>query len=243
MYGGRIISASHVAFASTRVMATCGANAHALGVAASLCKEKAIDPLQLLQKAEMKNFQLELMRSGQFIPGYKLQDEQDLVLSASKIDGSPAFELSQLPADEPPKVLVRSLAQMLPISQGPVPKFSITAISVEATKLIVQLRGSQKPYNYTPEVILAEKTFSLDPGANDLVIDFGIENHQTQYVFLAFMQNDAVALCTSKTRVSALMTVEHECTQSPPTNVGVDEFERWFCTSSRVRYLAGSDME
>src|SRR6478609_7490055 len=116
---------------------------------------------------------------------------------------------------------------MLPISQGPVPKFSITAISVEATKLIVQLRGSQKPYNYTPEVILAEKTFSLDPGANDLVIDFGIENPQTQYVFLAFIQNDAVALCTTKTRVSALMTVEHECTQSPPSNVGVDEFERW----------------
>nr|AAO64249.1 unknown [Fusarium sporotrichioides] len=227
MYGGRIISASHVAFASTRVMATCGANANALGVAASLCKAKAVDPVQLLQKGEMKNFQLELMRFGQFIPGYKLEDAKDLVRSASKIEGSPAFELSQLPADGPPKVLVRSLAQMLPMSQGPVPKFSITAISVEATKLTVQLRGSEKPYNYTPEVILAETTFSLDPGANDLVIDFAIENPQTQYVFLAFIQNEAVALCTSKTRVSALMTVENECTQSPPSDIGVDAFERW----------------
>ncbi|KAM0407445.1 hypothetical protein ACHAPD_012113 [Fusarium lateritium] len=227
MYGGRIISASHVAFASTRVMATCGANANALGIAASLCKKRAIDPMKLLQKAEMKNFQLELMRFGQFIPGYKLEDSKDLIRSASKIEGSSTFELSKLPADGPPKVLVRSLAQMLPISQGPVPKFSITAISVEATDLTVQLRGSQKPYNYTPEVILAEKRFSLDPGANDLIIDFEMENPQTQYVFLAFMQNEVVALCTSKTRVSALMTVEHECTQSPPSDVGVDEFERW----------------
>ncbi|KAF0645906.1 hypothetical protein FPSE5266_07793 [Fusarium pseudograminearum] len=227
MYGGRIISASHVAFASTRVMATCGANANALGIAASLCKKNAIDPVQLLQKAEMKNFQLELMRFGQFIPGYKLEDEKDLVRSASKIDGSSTFKLSQLPADGPPKVLVRSLAQMLPMLQGPIPKFSITAMSVEATELTVQLRGSQKPYNYTPEVILAEKRFSLEPGENDLVIDFEIENPQTQYVFLAFMQNESVALCTSKTRVSALMTVEHECTQSPPSDVGVDDFERW----------------
>ncbi|CAF3537665.1 unnamed protein product [Fusarium graminearum] len=227
MYGGRIISASHVAFASTRVMATCGANANALGIAASLCKKNTIDPVQLLQKAEMKNFQLELMRFGQFIPGYKLEDEKDLIRSASKIEDSSTFELSQLPADGPPKVLVRSLAQMLPISQGPVPKFSITAMSVESTELTVQLRGSEKPYNYTPEVILAEKRFSLDPGENHLVIDFEIDNPQTQYVFLAFMQNESVALCTSKTRVSALMTVEHECTQSPPSDVGVDEFERW----------------
>ncbi|KAK6700851.1 hypothetical protein SNK04_010790 [Fusarium graminearum] len=227
MYGGRIISASHVAFASTRVMATCGANANALGIAASLCKKNTIDPVQLLQKAEMKNFQLELMRFGQFIPGYKLEDEKDLIRSATKIEDSSTFELSQLPADGPPKVLVRSLAQMLPISQGPVPKFSITAMSVESTELTVQLRGSEKPYNYTPEVILAEKRFSLDPGENHLVIDFEIENPQTQYVFLAFMQNESVALCTSKTRVSALMTVEHECTQSPPSDVGVDEFERW----------------
>ncbi|KAH7178268.1 hypothetical protein DER46DRAFT_633053 [Fusarium sp. MPI-SDFR-AT-0072] len=226
MYGGRIMSASHVAFASTRVMATCGANANALGIAASLCKKQSVDPMELLVKSNMKNFQRELMRFGQFIPGYKLNDPEDLVRSASKIEGS-SFELSQLPANGPPKVLVRSLAQMLPLSQGSVPTFSITAMSVDNTVLTVQLRGSQKPYNYTPEVILAETKFPLVPGQNDLVIDFKVENPQTQYVFLSFLQNDSVALCTSKTRVSALMTVEHECTQSPPSDVGVDEFERW----------------
>ncbi|KAF4496202.1 trichothecene C-8 hydroxylase [Fusarium agapanthi] len=226
MYGGRIMSASHVAFASTRVMATCGANANALGIAASLCKKQSVDPMELLVKSNMKNFQRELMRFGQYIPGYKLNDSEDLVRSATKIEGS-SFELSQLPADGPPKVLVRSLAQMLPLSRGPVPTFSVAAMSVENTVLTVQLRGSQKPYNYTPEVILAETKFSLVPGQNDLVIDFKVENPQIQYVFLSFLQNDSVALCTSKTRVSALMTVEHECTQSPPSDVGVDEFERW----------------
>jgi hypothetical protein len=227
MYGGRIISATHVAFASTRVMATCGANANALGVAAAMCKRLSVDPVQLLAKDNMKNFQTELMRFGQFIPGYKLQDPQDLVRSAKSVTASPAFELAELPANGPPKALVRSLAQMIPLEAGPVPTFHVTAQAVEKTTLTVQLRGSKKAYNYTPEVVLEEKTFSLELGTNDLEITFTVENPQTQYIFLSFLQNESVAMNTSLTRVSGLMTVEHECTQEPPSDVGVETFERW----------------
>ncbi|KAL6408974.1 hypothetical protein AUP68_07924 [Ilyonectria robusta] len=227
MYGGRTISASHVAFASTRVMATCGANSNALGVAASLCKKLSVDPIQLLAKDNMKNLQLELMRFGQFIPGYKLTDPEDLVRQASSIQGSSTFELSTLPADGPAKVLVRSLAQMLPLPAGPVPKFSVTVLAVEDTTLEVQLRGSQKPYNYTPEVILAEKQFDLKAGSNQISIELDVSNPQAQYVFLCFMQNDLVAISTTLKRVSALMTVEHECDQHMDEDVGVDLFERW----------------
>ncbi|KAH6876337.1 FAD dependent oxidoreductase-domain-containing protein [Thelonectria olida] len=227
MYGGRIISATHVAFASTRVMATCGANSNALGVAASLCKRLGVDPAQLLAKDNMKNLQLELMRFGQFIPGYKLNDPDDLVRQAKSIQGSSTFELSSFPADGPPKVLVRSLAQMIPLPAGPVPKFTITVMAVEDTTLHVQLRGSQKPYNYTPEVILAEKGYNLKSGSNDISIDLDVTNPQSQYVFLCFMQNEAVAVATTQKRVSALMTVEHECTQTTEEDVGVDQFERW----------------
>ncbi|KAH7121887.1 FAD dependent oxidoreductase-domain-containing protein [Dactylonectria estremocensis] len=227
MYGGRTLSASHVAFASTRVMATCGANSNALGVAASLCKKLAVDPIQLLAKDNMKNLQLELMRFGQFIPGYKLNDPEDLVRRASAVESSSSFELSSLPADGPAKVLVRSLAQMLPLPAGPVPKFLVTVLTVEDTTLQVQLRGSEKPYNYTPEVILAEKQFDLKAGANQLSIELDVSNPQAQYVFLCFMQNDSVAVSTTLTRVSALMTVEHECDQHTDEDVGVDLFERW----------------
>jgi hypothetical protein len=86
------------------------------------------------------------MRFGQFIPGYKLVDADDLFRRASHLTGSPDFELSQLPDDGPPKVLVRSLAQMLHLLSGLVPKFSITAECVSPTTLLVQLRGLLKPY-------------------------------------------------------------------------------------------------
>lgn len=227
MYGGRTISATHVAFASTRVMATSGANANALGMAAAMCKKLSIDPVQLLVKNTMKLFQTELMRSGQFIPGYKLNDPNDLVRIASSSKASSTFELEELPPSGPPKVLVRSLAQMLPLESGKLPKFYVTAQAIEDTALTVQLRGSKKAYNYTPEVILAESSFDLKPGSNELEIVFEVLNPQTQYVFLSFLQNEAVALCTSLTRVSGLMTVEHECTQDPPEDVGVETFERW----------------
>lgn len=227
MYGGRTISATHVAFASTRVMATCGANGHALGVAASLCKRLSVDPMALLEKDKMGRFQLELMRSGQYIPGYKLHDPLDMARQVSSIEATSEFELSELPPNGPAKVLTRSLAQMLPLPAGPVPKFRVTVQAVDETALEVQLRGSQRPHNYTPEVILATKEYKLVPGENHLSIDLDVSNPQSQYVFLCFMQNDSAAVSTTLTRVSAAMTVEHECTQSPPDGIGVDTFERW----------------
>lgn len=53
--------------------------------------------------------------------------------SAPRIEGSRAFELTQLPADGPPMVLVRSLAKMLPFTDRPLPKFSIMAMGVDDT--------------------------------------------------------------------------------------------------------------
>ena len=46
---GRIISASHVAFGSTRVMATTAFTAQAVGMAASMCKAESINPAQILE--------------------------------------------------------------------------------------------------------------------------------------------------------------------------------------------------
>jgi hypothetical protein len=228
LYGGRIISATHVAFGSSRVMATCGNNGNALGTAAALCKRLGVRPADLLAKGNMQLLQLELLRRGQYIPGYKLNDPMDLVKCAS-IFSSPSspFKLSDLPPNGPPKVLTRSLAQMIPLPKGLLPTFEVGVEVVELTTLRVQLRGSIKPHNYTPEVILAEKTFKLDEGEHTLNLYFRTDNPQDQYVFLCFLENENVAVKTTLTRVSALMSVEHECTQDPPSGIGIDRFERW----------------
>ena len=70
---GRIISTSHVAFGSTRVMATCACAAQAAGAAAAICAANKLPPADLAQGPRLKELQRNLIRSGQHIPGVRLE--------------------------------------------------------------------------------------------------------------------------------------------------------------------------
>ncbi|WKL02024.1 FAD-dependent oxidoreductase [Paenibacillus amylolyticus] len=74
MFAGRNISATHVAFGSTRVMATCGCMGQAVGTAASLCVKYETDPADIV-KAHMGELQAQLLRDRQTIVG--LQEPLD----------------------------------------------------------------------------------------------------------------------------------------------------------------------
>src|SRR5690606_13607153 len=55
--GGRLMSASHVAFGSTRVMATCAHNGQVIAMAAKLCKEKGLLPAELAEIDQIRELQ------------------------------------------------------------------------------------------------------------------------------------------------------------------------------------------
>jgi hypothetical protein len=59
---GRIISASHVAFGSSRVMGTCAHGAQAVGVAAVLCKKYQVSPAEI-GTSHVKELQTELLKN------------------------------------------------------------------------------------------------------------------------------------------------------------------------------------
>ena len=81
---GRNISASHVAFTSTRVMATCAVEGQAIGTAAALCASKGMAPQQLYDdKSLLKTFQQELLRDDQTIKGMANADPGDLARTAT----------------------------------------------------------------------------------------------------------------------------------------------------------------
>lgn len=83
MMAGRNISASHVAFTSTRVMATCSVIGQAVGTAAALCSQYGMLPRQLCER-ENKVWELQqtLLRDDQTIRGLRNQDPQDLARRA-----------------------------------------------------------------------------------------------------------------------------------------------------------------
>jgi FAD dependent oxidoreductase len=91
LMAGRNISCSHVAFTSTRVMATCAVIGQAAGTAAALCLEKGVLPRQLATEPKLtSSLQQRLLRDDQTIIGVKNQDPNDLARKASVTASSEA---------------------------------------------------------------------------------------------------------------------------------------------------------
>lgn len=70
MFAGRNISASHIAFATTRVMATCGVIGQAAGTAAAMATSKNMLPREF-GRCCIKELQSQLMEDDCFLPGLK----------------------------------------------------------------------------------------------------------------------------------------------------------------------------
>jgi hypothetical protein len=81
---GRNISATHAAFTSTRVMATCACIGQAVGTAVTLCLDQKLAPRQLAQDPErVHQLQQALLRDDQSLRGVRNEDPADLARQAS----------------------------------------------------------------------------------------------------------------------------------------------------------------
>lgn len=83
MMAGRNISATHAAFTSTRVMATCACIGQAVGTAAALCLRDRLTPRELARDTgRVKRLQQILLRDDQTLRGVRNEDELDLARHA-----------------------------------------------------------------------------------------------------------------------------------------------------------------
>lgn len=90
--GGRAISCTHVAFSSTRVMATCAVAGQAAGVAAAIALKKGCTPSGVLDYID--ELQQELLRQDCYLPGVGNRDPGDLartmkVSASDQTEGCP----------------------------------------------------------------------------------------------------------------------------------------------------------
>ena len=94
-FAGRNISATHVAFASTRVMATCALGGQAIGTAAALWRASATSDIVALSTPEnVSTLQQTLMRDDAYLLNLPANDSADLARTA-KITASSATEAGQ----------------------------------------------------------------------------------------------------------------------------------------------------
>lgn len=230
--GGRIISASHVANGSTRVMCTAAHGGQAIGLAAALASREGLLPADLMIPERMRMLQRELLKRGQFLPGLRFGDS--LLPVGTRVTASSEFLPSALLPDGSRLLLECSVAQLLPI-QGRMPVIKLTAYAEKATRLHVELRRSSRYGNYTPDMRECELVFDLHMGENLLTLDFAKHYDAPQYLFVCFMANSDVQLPLSDEVVSGVTTVFNTINpavsnygrQDPPADIGVEAFEFW----------------
>ncbi|SHF96406.1 FAD dependent oxidoreductase [Fodinibius roseus] len=233
-FSGRIISASHVAFGSSRVMATCAHGAQAVGMAAALATKHGIMPKEVGEKETIKLLQKELNKRGQSIPLVPLEDEENLINKA-ELSASDELNLTSLPKDGPWLDLNYSSAQMLPFKKNTGYKINFDVKASKSTTLEIELRTSSEQNNYTPDIMLEEREIHLEGGKQNIELEVSSILDREQYVFICLMKNEDVSIKTSEKRISGLLTVfnkpnkavSNNGRQDPPDDIGVDSFEFW----------------
>lgn len=233
-YAGRIISATHMAFGSTRVMITCAHGGQAVGEAAALCKLHSVLPKALLEKDKMTILQNRLNSNGQGIPGIP-HNKRNTLISKAALTTTSTYQLSELPANGKWLSLIQSAAQLMPLNEGNAPRFKIEVKANRATKLTCQLRTSSKSENYTPDVICKSIDVELSKGVHTITLDYCDVNVGNQYAFVTFLANENVEIKTSTHLVTGLVSVFNKVhkavsnngAQLAPLNSGIEEFEFW----------------
>lgn len=230
--GGRIISASHVANGSTRVMCTAAHGGQVIGMAAALALRDNALPADLIAAERVKELQHRLLRTGQFIPGVAFGE--DPLPAATTVTATSELALTQLRHNGSWLRLNYPAAQLLPIATK-MPTLGVTVRADRPTTLRVELRSSLRTGNYTPDRTDACREFELQAGDNRLSIDFGVNYPCAQYVFVCFMTNADVEIPQSDEIVSGLTSVYNYINpavsnygrQTPGEGIGVEAFEFW----------------
>lgn len=84
MFAGRNISATHIAFASTRVMATCAVVGQGVGTTAAIATQEKVAPAALAARTDLLDrIQQRLLRDDCYLVGIRNRDSADLARRAA----------------------------------------------------------------------------------------------------------------------------------------------------------------
>lgn len=231
---GRIISASHVAFGSSRVMLTCAHGAQVVGKATKICRDNGFLPKDLAKKDKISQLQLALNRDGQSIPRLDTPDKLDLVQSATVFSSS-QLELSKIKGSDEWLQLSVNTAELLPLNGNKKYNFGVMLKASENTVITLKLKTSLECTHYTPNVEIASQEFTLTKGIQKINLPIQKPLDEDRYAYVCFMKNDKVQVRMSNELYAGVTTVfqkinkavSNNGVQIPPEDIGVDSFEFW----------------
>ena len=200
---GRSISATHVAFGTTRVMITAAHGGQAIGVAAALCEKYKCTPLNILESERIKELQNTLNLSGQSIPHIPIDLKSNLLADA-QIESSSNNNFEGFSFDGGYRRLDFSIAQLLPLKKDTGYTFKFEVKAVKSTDLEIELMVSEKVYNYTPDRLIEKKVIILSQGEQMIELPFKYTLDHNQYAFIIIRRNDFTSIRMSNQIMTGL---------------------------------------
>ena len=160
---GRPISASYVAFASSRVLPTGAMVGQGVGAAAALCRKYQCEPREIARGHAAELQQLLLCQDAS-IPGVDNADPKDLARRAQVVASSEA--MLQFPESETFHPGRLPLGQLFPVSTERLETIELLlqSSSTSEQKISLSLRKVEHVWDLRPTPVVATVTATIGPG-------------------------------------------------------------------------------
>ncbi len=208
MFAGRDISATHVAFGTTRVMATCAVIGEAAGTGAALCSGRAIQPREL-HKEHLELLQQTLLRQDASVIGIHSNDLDDLVRTAS-ISASSTMKSIDVSSGSKSYDLVNPVGVLFPVEPR-LDSIEWLLDAKEDTQFSIEIWDTGKSENYIPANLIFERNISIKAGDQQWV-DMNVNwiPEQPQNVFVIVKPNSHIRLYLSEEPVFGILSFENK---------------------------------
>ncbi|CAI6077754.1 FAD-dependent oxidoreductase [Cohnella sp. JJ-181] len=207
LFAGRNVSASHVAFGTTRVMATCAVMGEAAGTAAALCAEKGAAPRDIYA-AHLAELQQTLLRQDAAIVGLACDDPDDLAPGAAI---SASSRRSRIAVEEAVTVypLERDAGLLFPVN--PSMRGLELLVSADAeTELTVELWDTGRAENYVPVGLIGSTVAAVPQGELQwAAFDLPWTPSLPQNAFVVVRRNAAIRLHQAAEPFTGVLAFEH----------------------------------
>ncbi len=166
LMAGRNVSASHVAFGSIRVMATCAVMGEAAGTAAAMCARYGLTP-RSLHVTNLPQLQQILLRQDAAILGIRNADKEDLARTAT-VSASSSLTTLAIETPHHRAHLGTDVGISFPVDPH-LTSVELLVDAAEPTELIAELFETSRPQNFVPGERIVETRIDVAAGATQWV--------------------------------------------------------------------------
>ncbi len=225
--GGRLISSSHIAFGTTRVMLTGAVNGQATAMATAMCIKYNLEPKDLLADKYLSELQQRLIAKGQYIPNVLPMSENNLV-SQAKISSNDTLSFTGFKKTENYKPLEYAYSLLLPVKKGKIPSFKLNVKAFNKDTLKIKIRTTESIDNFTPYKIIENFELNLEQGIQDVIIEPQASVNENCYIYITLDENPNVLFSITNELLTAVSTLYRPVIQEFNKEVDkVESFERW----------------